>query len=288
MIFTKNQSLGDTVFSVAVYFVLGLIAAIVLYPLIYIFSSSFSSPNAVIQGRVWLWPVDISFEGYRAVFASKNIWSGYGNTIFYAVVGTSVNVSMTLIAAYPLSRSDFKARNAVMLLFAFTMFFGGGMIPSYLLVKDLGLINTRAAMIVPGAMSVWNVIITRTYYQSDIPSELWEVAQIDGCSHTLFFTRVVLPLSKAIIAINILFYSVGHWNDFMGALLYINESSKYPLQLILREILIQNQIDSNITNNVADIEYRSRIQALLKYSVIVVSSLPVLAAYPFVQKYFVR
>ncbi|AEE97004.1 carbohydrate ABC transporter permease [Mahella australiensis] len=261
---------------------------VVLYPLIYIVSASFSSPQAVTSGKVWLFPVDFSLAGYKAVFENDYILTGYGNTIIYTVVGTAVNLVMTVLAAYPLSRKDFYGRDAFMFLFAFTMIFNGGLIPTYLLVSQLGLINTRWALIIPGAISVWNVIITRTYYQNTIPDELLEAAQLDGCSDIQFIWSVVLPLSKAITAVLVLFYGVGHWNEFFNAFIYLSKKELYPLQIVLRDILIMNSIDPNMVADTELMVAKQGLADLLKYSLIVVASVPVLCIYPFVQKYFVK
>lgn len=278
----------DRIFSIINYVVLSFLLIIFLYPLIYIVSSSFSSTDAVLSGKVWLWPVDFSLEGYKAVFAYKQIWTGYGNSLFYMIVGTFINITITILAAYPLSRKDFYGRNFFMFLFLFTMLFNGGLIPNYLLVKEIGLLNTRWALIIPNAMSVFNVIITRTYFKMTIPDELHEASKIDGCSDFKFLWRIVLPLSGPIIAVMALFYAVGHWNSFFNALIYLRDQKLFPLQLILNNILVQNEVDPEM---MMDIEHQASItglRELLKYSLIVVASLPVLIIYPFVQKHFVK
>lgn len=261
---------------------------IVLYPLIYIFSASFSDRLSVISGDVVLWPVHFSLEGYQAVFKDPRVLTGYGNTIFYTIVGTILNVILTILAAYPLSRSTMVGRNIIMYLFAFTMLFNGGLIPNYLLIKDLGMIDTRWAMILPGALSVWNVIIARTFYQSTISQELFEAASIDGCSHLRFMWSVVLPLSKAITAVMVLFYGVFHWNAYFNAFIYLKSDELYPLQIVLRDILIQNQIDPASITDTEDMTRKQGLADLLKYSIIIVASLPIWLVYPFVQKYFVK
>ncbi len=285
-----KKTQGDKIFDAVNYAFLTLLLIIVLYPLVYILSSSLSSTSAVMAGRVWLFPVEPTLRGYNAIFEHKYILSGYGNSFYYMIVGTIVNVIMTIMAAYPLSRKDFKARNVIMALFVFTMFFGGGMIPSYILINQLGLVNKRAVMIIPGALSVWNVIITRTYFQTNISDELLEAAQLDGCSDVKFILKVVTPLSGAIIAVITLFYAVGHWNAFFNAFIYLHDKSLFPLQLILREVLILSEIDVSMVASVRmeEIEAREGIKELLKYSLIVAASLPVLCMYPFVQKYFVK
>ncbi|MEQ7129549.1 carbohydrate ABC transporter permease, partial [Actinopolymorpha sp. B11F2] len=224
---------------------------------------------------------------YQAVVEYRSIVRGFLNSVFYAGVGTFVNVTLTLLAAYPLSRRDLYGRNWFMLLFVFTMMFSGGLIPTYLVVHDLGLLNTRWALILPTAMAVWNMIITRTYYQVTIPHELLEAARIDGCDDFRFFLRIVIPLSKPIIAVNALFYAVAHWNQFFNALIYLTDETLFPLQLVLREILIQNTVEPGAMD-VAEMVRRQELRDLLKYTLIVVASIPPLLAYPFVQKHFVK
>jgi multiple sugar transport system permease protein/putative aldouronate transport system permease protein len=253
----------------------------------HIIAASFSDPDAVLTGQVWIFPVRFSLEGYRTIFASNSIMNGYLNSLFYMVAGTSLNVTLTVIAAYPLSRRDFRGRNFFMMLFAFTMYFNGGMVPTFLIVRGLGLLNSRAAMILPGAVSVWNIIITRTYFQHDIPKELFEAAQMDGCSNSRFFVQCVLPLSKAILAVNILFYAVGHWNSFMNAVMYLYDPTKFPLQIVLRSILINTTIDTEMLDYI-ELAMRVKMMDLIKYAVIVVASAPLMILYPFIQKYFIR
>lgn len=279
---------GDRIYYTVIHVILIVLLIIVLYPLIFVVSSSFSSPDAVSAGRVFLWPVDPSLEGYRAVFENGDVVSGYGNTILYTVLGTLINVAVTMVAAYPLSRKGLPGKSFFLFLFTFTMIFSGGMIPTYILIKDLHMINTLWAMVVPGALSVYNLMITRTYLQESIPGELLEAAQIDGCGDGRYFFSIVLPLSKAIIAVLVLFYAIGHWNAYFNAFLYLNDRKLFPLQLVLREILIANTID---TSTIVDPEVAAAKQGmadLLKYSLIIVSTVPVMCLYPFVQKYFVK
>lgn len=278
----------DKIFTIVNYTILCILLIIFLYPLIFIVSSSFSSTQAVVAGRVKLWPIDFSLEGYKAVFAYKQIWTGYGNSLFYMIVGTTINVTLTILAAYPLSRKDFYGRNIFMFIFLFTMLFSGGLIPTYILVNNLGMVNTRWAMIIPNAMSVFNVIITRTYFRMTIPDELHEAAKIDGCNDFRFLWSVVLPLSGPIIAVMSLFYAVGHWNTFFNALIYLRDQQLFPLQLILNNILVQNEIDPEMFTDVESQAAIAGLRELLKYSVIVVASIPVLVIYPFVQKHFVK
>jgi len=284
---TKDTG-ADRTFSVVNYVVLFLFLMAVAYPLIYVVSASISSPSAVTSGQVWLWPVDVTLDGYRAVFEYDRIWVGFRNSIFYAVAGTFVNVVMTILVAYPLSRKDFAGRNVIMFFFVFTLLFGGGLIPTYLVVKQTGLLNTPWAMIIPGALSVYNMIITRTFFQQTIPDELLEAAQIDGVSDFRFVWDVVLPLSGPIIAVNALFYAVAHWNAFFSALIYLTNPDLFPLQLVLREILVQDNVDPASMQNVDEALARQELARVLKYALIVAATIPVLAIYPFVQKHFVR
>ena len=260
----------------------------VLFPLIYVVSASFSDPNKVIQGQVWLWPVGFNLEGYKAVFDNPRVMSGYLNSFIIMVGGTAVNVVMTILAGYPLSRKDFPDRHLLMGLFVFTIMFSGGLIPTYILVKNLGLIDTRWALILPTAIGVWNAIIVRTYFQTTIPGDLLEAAQMEGCNEFDFLWKIVIPLSGPIIAVITLFYAVGHWNQFFQALLYLKDEAKYPLQIVLREILVENTITDMSSMDVESQLLRQRLRELLKYSLIIVASAPLLMIYPFIQKYFVK
>lgn len=279
---------SDRLFTIGNYTFLVVVLIAVAYPLLYIVSSSFSSPEAVLSGRVFLWPVDPSLEGYREVFEYRKIWIGYRNSIYYAVVGTFINVVATVLAAYPLSRNKLMGRNAIMFLFAFTMMFNGGLIPTYLVVRSVGLLNTRWALMLPMAISVWNMIITRTYFKVTIPDELLEASQIDGCSDFRFVWSVVLPLSGPILAVISLFYAVNHWNQYFWALVYLRDLELFPLQLFLREILVQNEVSNEMIGDIESATARDQLRELIKYALIIVASLPVLAAYPFVQRYFVK
>ena len=283
-----RESRVDRIFNLVNYTILTVFLLIILYPLIYVVSASFSDGTAVISGRVVLWPVDFSLEAYKKIFQYESIWTGYSNSLFYAVVGTVVNVTLTLFAAYPLSRPDLYGRKWILGLFVFTMFFNGGLIPSYLLVKDLGMLDTRAAMIIPQALSVWNLIIAITYFRFAIPRELLEASQLDGCNDFQYFFRILLPLSAPIIAVLTLFYAINHWNQFFSAMIYLSDKSLFPLQLILRDILISSQVDMNMMEDLQSMAAKEAMRELLKYALIVVASVPVLMIYPFVQKYFVR
>ena len=282
---TKSDRIYNVINNTGLAFIL----IVILYPLIYIFSSSFSSPMAVLTGKVWLLPVDPSLEAYKVIFDYRLIWTGYANTVFYAFVGSFISVILTLLAAYPLSRKVFRGKNFYMILFAFTMIFNGGIIPTYLVVKNVGILNTRLAILLPSAVAAWNIIITRTYYQVNIPTELLEAAHLDGCNDFQFFRLVVLPLSGAITAVNALFYAVAKWNAFFEAFIYLKDQKLWPLQIVLRTILVINSMDRSLYAISASSEIaRQGLRELLRFSLIVVASVPVLVMYPFVQRYFVK
>ncbi|WP_309119937.1 carbohydrate ABC transporter permease [Paenibacillus sp.] len=283
-----KESGGDRVFNVANTLLLTLVLIVVAYPLIYVVSASFSSTYAVMSGKVWLWPVEPSLEGYKAIFKNNNVLTGFANTFLYTAAGTLLNVVMTILAAYPLSRRDFRGRAGFMLLLVFTMMFNGGLIPTYLLVKELSMLDTIWSLIVPTALSVWNVIIMRTYFQTTIPHELLEASQLDGCNDFRFLLRIVLPLSGPIVAVIALFYGVGHWNQYFNAMIYLKNPDLYPLQLVLRDILIQNEVNIEMLGDAKTAAARQGLRELLKYSLIVVTSVPLLIVYPFVQKFFVK
>jgi multiple sugar transport system permease protein/putative aldouronate transport system permease protein len=278
----------DRAFNIFVNIVLLTLFLFILYPLVYIVSSSFSSPAAVSAGRVVLWPVDLSLAGYEAVFRNSMIGIGYGNSIIYTVFGTGINLVMTLITAYALACPGLPGKGFVMVLFTFTTLFYGGMIPDFILIKNLGMLNTRWALLIPGAIGVHNMIITRTFMMNSIPPELREAADIDGCSDIQYFWFCVLPLSKAVIAVITLYYAVGHWNAYFNAFLYISNKSLVPLQIVLRDILINNTIDAEAVMDEALMAAKLGMADLLKYSLIVVASLPVMMIYPFIQKYFIQ
>ncbi len=286
---SKNRdSLDDRVFYAVNGALLTLVMLTVLYPLIFIVSCSFSSPHAITSGRVLFYPVDVTLRGYKAIFDYPTVLRGYLNTAFYTFAGTLINVAVTMIAAYPLARPNLPGKGPIMFLFSFTMMFSGGMIPTYILVRSLGMINTVWAMIIPGALSVYNMIVTRTFLQSNVPGELLEASQIDGCSDVRYFFSVVLPLSKAIIAVITLYYAVGHWNSYFNAFLYLNNQKLYPLQIVLRDILLANSLDASLIMDEELAAAKQGLADLLKYSLMVVSSLPVIIMYPFVQKYFIK
>ena len=283
-----RPSVGDKTLAVSVILITALFALVVFIPLWNIVVSSFSDVNAVLGGRVSLWPVDFSLDGYKAVLSNKDVGTGYLNTLAYTVIGTIVNISVTMICAYPLTRRELPFRGLIMFLFTFTMFFGGGLIASYLNISNLHMINTFWVMILPGAMSVYNMVLARTFIQSSIPNDLMEAARIDGCSYTRYFFKIVLPLSPAILAVLALNYAVGHWNSYFSALIYLRDRSRFPLQLFLREILIANTIDDSLLVDPESNEIRQGLADVLKYALIVISTLPVLCFYPFAQRYFMQ
>ncbi len=285
---TKIQdSLGDRVFMFFVYTFLIVCLLAVLYPLIYIVSASISDPIAVTAGKVWLWPVDISLRGYEVTFQNPQIITGYMNSLFYTVFGTLISVILTVLVAYPLSRRDLYGINVIMFLITFTMIFSGGLIPTYLVVRDLGMIDTRWALLIPNAVAAFQVIIARTFFRAAIPMELVEAAELDGCNDLQFLRAVVLPLSKPIIAVLALMYAVAQWNGYFDALIYLKSSDLQPLQIVLRNILILNTTSSGSMDATAMAE-RQKLADLLKYCLVVVATVPVLLIYPFVQRYFVR
>jgi multiple sugar transport system permease protein/putative aldouronate transport system permease protein len=269
--------------------ILILFGLMVLYPLIYILSSSLSSARAITTGSVWLFPVDFTLKGYVEVFNYRPVWTGFANSLFYTIFGVIINVSLTILAAYPLSRRDFFGRKTILMAFTFTMLFTGGIIPTYLLIDKLDIVNTRWAMLLPKALVVQNIIIARSFFMSNINQSLSDAAEIDGCSDMRFLSSIVLPLSGAIIAVLVLFYAVDHWNTFFDALIYLRDEKLFPLQLVLRDILVMNQIDASMM----DIDHEAMQEVagmaeLLKFSLIIVSSLPMLILYPFIQKFFVK
>lgn len=278
----------DNVFLGICTVILTLALILVLFPILNIVSASFSNPVEVAAGRVWFWPVDFSLDSYKNVLKYESVLIGYKNTIFYTVVGTVMNVIITLFCAYPLAQKRFSGRKFMSKMLLITMLFGGGMIPNYLLVQDLGLLNTRWAVILPGLMSAYNVIITRTYIETNISGELDDAARIDGCSPVQFFFRFILPLSKSIIAIITMYYAVGHWNAYFGAFLYLNDKQLYPLQLFLREILLQTQLDASAFDDPEMVAQLKAQAESLKYSVIVIATAPLMCVYPLVQKHFVK
>mgnify|MGYP000844819640 CR=1 FL=1 len=273
-------------FDILVYAIAAIVIAVVLYPLLFVVSASFSDPARVLNGDVWLLPKGVSTEAYANILRNREVWTGYGNTIVYTAAGTTVNLIMTVLAAYPLSRPDLPGRKLLMVLITITMFFNGGLIPTYMLVKDLGMVDTMWALIIPNAIATYNLIVMRTYFQTTIPWELQEAAHMDGCSNWRLLRSIILPLSKPILAVMVLFYAVGHWNSYFNALIYIRKEALYPLQLVLREILLISQSDAVDAN--VGLEDKVLLAESVKYAVIIVASLPVWVMYPLVQRHFVK
>lgn len=286
---TIKVSPGDKVFYALVNLGLAIFTVLIFIPLLNIVACSFSSVDAVKFGYVTVFPIDLSFEGYKAVFSYQGIGRSYLNTIYYTLLGTSINLIMTMVCAYPLARKRLPFHGIITFLFMFTMYFGGGTIPNYLLIKSLGMYDSVWALVIPGAMSVYNMIIARTFI-NNIPSELEEAATIDGCSDFRYFFSMVIPLSGTVIAVLALYYAVGHWNEYFNAFLYISDENKIPLQLTLRAILIKESVDtSNMVGvNPEDYVNRRDLSDLLKYGLIVISSAPILCAYPFVKRFFMK
>lgn len=278
----------DKAFDAVVILILCLVLLIVLYPLYFVIIASVSEPISVIGGKVFLWPVHFNLEAYRRVFQYKLVMSGYRNTLLYTLAGTTLNLVMTILAAYPLSRRRLHGKKFFTGMMMVTMFFSGGMIPTYIMIRNLKLLDTFWVMILPGAVSVWNVMLTRSFFISGVPYELEEAARVDGASHFTTLIRIILPVSKAIIAVMVVFYAAGHWNNYFSGLIYLSTESKYPLQLVLRAILIQNQMSEEMIIDVGDTFSRQMLAETLKYALIVVASIPLLCLYPFVQKYFVH
>ena len=288
----KNTSIRtsreDKIYYAISGFLLTVFFLIVLYPLIYVVSASFSDGKAVMAGKVVLFPVDFTFKTYELTFQYKEVFSSFFNSVVYSLVGTAINIVLTMIAAYALARKTLPFRQGIMFLFTFTMFFSGGLIPSYILVKNLGMLDSMWALILPGAISTYNMIIARTFIMNSIPEDLLEAAQIDGCSDFRYFYSIVLPLSKAVIAVLCVYYIVGHWNGWFGAFIYLFDRKKYPLQLVLREILIVNTIDPSRSFDPELYEQMQALSQVLKYALIVISSLPMMILYPFAQKFFIQ
>lgn len=278
---------NDKLFDVVVMILLAVTFIVALYPLYFVVIASISDAHFVNRGEVLLYPKQIHFSAYTSVLSDPRILSGYKNTIIYTVFGTLLSVFITILAAFPLSRKELLGKKFFTWFFLFTMYFNGGLIPTYLQVKSLGLVNTRAAVIIVGSLGIWNLIIARSFFSNNIPDELWEAASIDGCSMYQFFWKVVLPISKSIIAILVLYYAVAQWSDYFKGLIYLNKSSFYPLQLILRDILLAGEAVS-VDVDPASMREMTKKAEVIKYAIIIVSSLPVIAIYPFVQKHFVK
>ncbi|AJY74055.1 carbohydrate ABC transporter permease [Paenibacillus beijingensis] len=285
MLARKTKS--DIVFDIANYAFLGFFTIMILYPLYFIVIASVSDPDRIFTGDVWLWPSGLTFDGYRRIFNDPAIWIGYRNSILYAAVSAVISTVLVIMAAYPVSRKDFLGRNAFMTFFVITLFFNGGIIPTYLLIKQLHLIDTMWAVVLPSAVDAFLIIIAKTFFQ-ELPGELREAAAIDGCRNIKYLLSIVLPLSKPIIAVLVLFAVVRQWNGFFDALIYLNDGDKFPLQLVLRNILIQSQPSGNLVNDIDTLLAKQRVTELIKFGVIIVAALPLLILYPFLQRFFVK
>jgi ABC-type sugar transport system, permease component len=283
----KRRTKADLTFDIINYLFLGCFTLMILYPLYFIVIASISDPNGIYSGDVWLLPKNITFDGYKRIFSDSSIWNGYKNSILYAVLNGFVSTTLVIMAAYPLSRKDFYGRNVIMTFFIITMFFNGGIIPTYLVVKDLHLMNSMWAVILPGAMDAFLIIIAKTFFE-ELPDELREAAAIDGARNLRYLWSIVLPLSKPIIAVLVLFAVVRQWNGFFDALIYLSDGNKFPLQLVLRNILIQSQPSGNMLMDIDNMLAKQRVTELIKFGVIIVSAVPLLALYPFLQRYFVK
>ncbi len=281
----RSGSLVDRIFGVVVITLSIITFLIILYPLWFVMIASVSNSNLVNLGKVTFLPRDIRLYGYQQIMEDARIWKGYANTILYVVAGTLLNIAITMPAAYALSRPDFKARGKIMFYFVFTMFFSGGLVPLYMTVSSLGLISSKTILVIMVAINTYNLIIARTFIETSIPHDLYEAAVLDGCSHFTYFWKVVVPLSKAVIAVLILYYAVFHWNDYFNALIFNSDKSNEPLQIVLRRILLLNEAFSGGSGGVQG-GYAQSSADQVKYAVIIVSTIPILCVYPFVQKYF--
>lgn len=287
----KNRIKGcfaDRVFDGLNLAVMLMIFIVVAYPLIIVISSSFSNPSDLVAGRVWFLPVNFTTLGYELILTNEQIGTGVMNSVFYTVVGSAINIVITVLAAYPLSRKDFRPRTFISLMFAFTMWFTGGIIPTYLLVRDLGMYNTRWAMLIPTAMSVWNMVIVRSYFQNNIPESLFESAKIDGCDDKNYLLKIAIPISKPVLSVITLYYVVANWNSFFNAYLYLQKSALQPLQVVLRDILLMSQMEDVMTVSSEEQAVMQEMSTLLKYSLVVVASLPMALLYVATQKYFTK
>jgi putative aldouronate transport system permease protein len=283
----KRKTKADIIFDFLSILVLGGFTLMIIYPLYFVVIASISDPNSIYAGEVWLWPHNLTFEGYQRILGDEAIWTGYRNSILYAAISAVLSTILVIMAAYPLSRSDFVGRNAFMFLILVTLFFNGGIIPSYLLMRQLHLTDTIWAVILPGVVDAFLIIIARTFFQS-LPDELREAAAIDGCTNLRFLGSMVLPLSKPIIAVLVLFAVIRQWNGFFDALIYLSNAKLYPLQLVLRNILIESQPSGNMVADVETLVAKQRVTELIKFGVIIVAAVPLLVLYPFLQRYFVK
>jgi len=285
----KRLSLSDKMFHIINYLFLFIFFAIVIIPILNVVASSISSPAAVVSRRVSIFPIDFTLDAYRYIFRSPRLIRGFLNTVFYTVAGTSINIALSIMAAYPIARKELKGRKIIIAIMFFTMLFSGGMIPTFLVVRDLGLFDTRWAMLLPGALSVWNVMIMRSFFQNTIPSELYESSAMDGASEMTILLKIVLPLSGPVIAVLTLFYAIGHWNSFFHGLIYLRSPDLLPLQVVLRNILTNAADMAELVEHITQAEVgRLALVEVLRYAIITAGTLPMVILYPFIQKYFTK
>lgn len=284
----KMNSYSDKIFDVVNVLLMVVLVVVFAWPLWFVLISSFSDPFEVTMGNVLLFPKGLTLDSYKAMMKYSQILTGYANSLYYTVVGTGINMVLSICCAYPISRKDFPLRKPLLLMFLFTMYFSGGMIPTYLVVKQVGILNTRWAMMLPGAISVYNCLVMRNYFMNSIPGELEEAAVLDGANAAQYLQKVVLPLSKPVLAVIGLYYAVGHWNAYYAALLYLQDLDLYPLQSILRNIMSATQMINDPSLSAEEIDAMVRLEMTMKYSVIVAAAFPMLCLYPFIQKYFVK
>lgn len=285
-----EKSYSDKIFDVVNLIVMCVLLLIFIWPMWFVLIASFSDPNQLWLGNVILWPKGFTLEAYEKLLEYTDIWIGYKNTILYTMVGTLVNLILTVTLAYPLSRKDFLPRKFIMIMLVITMYFGGGLIPTYLVVKNLGMVNNFWAMIIPGAISTYNVLVVRTYFLNSIPNELHEAAKLDGANNLQFFGKIALPLAKPVVAVVGLYYAVGHWNDYYTALIFLYDKEKFPLTCFLKNLIIDTStaMRGSFGSSASEMESMIRLAQSLKYSTIIVAVIPMLIVYPFVQKFFVK
>lgn len=284
----KKLTWEDRIFHIFNFIIMAIIVILMVYPLYYIVLASITDPTIVNSGKLLLLPEKVYLEGYKAAFEYKQLFTGFFNSVVYTVVGTFISIALTIPGAYALSRRDLRGRNIVMFLFTFTMFFSGGMVPAYMLVNKLHIIDTMWAMVLPGALSIYNLIVVKTFFQTNLPDELLEAAKVDGCSDLRFFWSIALKVSGTIIAVMVLFYAVGQWNSYFNAIMYLNSRSKMPLQAVLRDLLILNTVTNELPIDAKETIDRMMRADQLKYCVIIISTVPMMILYPFIQKHFTK
>lgn len=286
----RRGGLADPLYNAVAFGILSVAIVGVLYPLYFVVIASISDPTLVATGGVWFWPRGLTLDGYQRIFSDPVVWRGLANSVQYTATATLISTSLVLSAGYALSRRDLPGRNVLMVVFVATLFFDGGIVPRYLVVRELGMLNTMWAIVLPGAVAVWNLVIARAYFTTNIPTEVHEAARVDGASDLQFFLRIVLPMSKPLIAVLVMIHLVWNWNAFFDALIYLTDTSKYPLQLVLRNILIQSDVSASsaMVGDLSSYAEKQRVAELIKYAMIVFSSAPLLLLFPFAQKYFTK